>query len=95
MEYAQLEELVFSLAKTLEGTRVEVDAMRLLLQAALGTIEAHPLAPALFSTALAGAVEGDTAVMLGSPATDDFLARRHARMLQLMPPTLQAKAPPH
>lgn len=74
-----------SLADTMSKTRDELDALRIVTQAAVATLCARPDLQPVFMAALSGAIEGDAAIALNSPMTDAQLERRAEWIARLVP----------
>lgn len=63
--------VLHSLAETMAKTRDEIDALRLVVQAAAATLNARPDTQPVFAAALNAAIEADAAMALNSPMTDE------------------------
>ena len=84
-EKSQDQEILYSLSKTMASTRDELDALRIVTQAAVATLCARPDLQPIFMAALSGAIEGDAAIALNSPMTDAQLERRAEWIARLVP----------
>lgn len=82
------EELIESLANTVLLTRLELDAVRTVLVGVLAHASRDPSLAADLANRISRAMDGDAAVMLHSPMTDQNLTRRIELMQKLMPPQL-------
>jgi hypothetical protein len=79
------QKILYSLAGTMEGTRAELDAMRMLFQAALAVMAARPENLAPMAAALNACIEADTAITLATPIRDEMLQMRADWLRRLMP----------
>lgn len=82
----QDQKILYSLADTLEKTRNELDALRLIAIATVATLTAQNGASNVFVAAMNAVIESDVISSLNSPMSDDQLARRAQRIKQLLPP---------
>jgi truncated hemoglobin YjbI len=83
--------MLHTLAGVAEMTRYEVDAMRILLQAALQTIASNPALAAELVANVQRCSDADAAIMLSSQLTDRGLEERANWIRRLMPPQLLPK----
>ena len=84
-ELTEDQKVLYSLADTMAKTRDELDALRLVTQAAVATLRTRPELQPVFMAALSAAIEADTAMSLNSPMTDAQLERRAAWIARLVP----------
>ena len=82
----QDQKILYSLADTLEKTRNELDALRLIAIATAATLTAQNGASNAFVAAMNTVIESDVISSLNSPMSDDQLAMRAQRIKQLLPP---------
>lgn len=79
------QEILYSLANTLEATRFELDAVRTLLIATMATIAEHPELTKNFTEKVQKAIDGDEAVMVATLLSDESLQKRVDWMRRLVP----------
>jgi hypothetical protein len=85
----QEREMLFSLAKTLEATRMELDSMRVVLSGAAATLSTAPdLLPA-FASHLQANIDFDESISLGSQMSDKSLEERARWLRRLLPEHVQ------
>ena len=84
-ELTEDQKVLYSLADTMAKTRDELDALRLVTQAAVATLRTRPELQPVFMAALSAAIEADAAMSLNSPMTDAQLERRAAWIALLVP----------
>ena len=84
-ELTEDQKVLDSLAATMAMTRDELDALRIVTQAAVTTLRARPELQPVFMAALSGAIEGDAAISINSQMTDAQLERRAAWIARLVP----------
>ena len=84
-ELTEDQKVLYSLADTMSKTRDELDALRIVTQAAIATLCARPELRPVFMAALSGAIEGDAAIALNSQMTDAQLERRAKWIARLVP----------
>lgn len=73
-------------ARMLKGIRAELDAIRTIVIGLLQGLSDDPTDSARIAAHIALAVEGDNAVSLMSPTTDDMLELRSRWLQTLLPP---------
>lgn len=86
------QKILYSLAKNMEMTRVELDALRLASQALFGVVSMRNDLIDEFASALARVIAADEAVMLNTRLSDQQLEQRRESILRLIPPNVQQLA---
>ena len=84
-ELTEDQKVLHLLADTMAMTRDELDALRLVTQAAVATLRANPALESVFAAALKAAIEADTAMALNSPMSDEQIERRAEWIARLVP----------
>lgn len=85
MDHEEMERVVISLASTLELTRIELDALRVLFKGVLSAIAENPGQLPTLPAALRAAIAEDEARSLNTLMPDEMLQKRTEMQRVLMP----------
>lgn len=86
------QKILYSLATTVEATRIELDALRLCCQALFGVVSMRNDWTPELAAAVTRVIDADEAVMLNTRLSDQQLAQRQESILLLLPPNVQQLA---
>lgn len=84
----QDQRILYSLAKTLEMIRIELNALRIVSQGIINAVSADPNNLPLLAVTLRTCIEADAATAIASPMTDQMIVARDEWIKRLLPPTL-------